>query len=480
MESGPRGLTITALNAAARREGLHPGLGLADARARIPDLVSEPAVPERDAEALLALAHWCGRYSPALNVDGIDGLWIDATGVAHLFGGEAGMLEDIRTRFGALGIRVRTGLADTLAAAWALARFDKTYPSRECDFEARLFAVPVEGLRLSPDTVTLLKRLGLYRIGQLAKLPRANLQSRFRSRKAVDAVLLRLDQALGVRSEPRAPLIPPTIYAVRLAFPEPLISSEAFEGTLRQLVDNLCTKLAEDLRGAREILFTAYRCDGTAARVEAGLSAPSRTPAHFMRLLMEKVVTIDAGFGIDCLTLSATVTERLGAGQESLADGAGAVSPEPLIDRLANRLAAARVVRTAPCESYIPERAERHVPALNAEASVDAITETGITAARPSLLFVPPELIDVMAEIPEGPPARFKWRRIMHRILKAEGPERITPEWWREIGDKASRPRDYYRVEDDAGRRYWIFRDGLYDGQGEDEMPKWYLHGVFG
>lgn len=530
-----RGLTITALNAAARREGLSTGLGLADARARIPDLLSEPAMPERDSEALLALAYWCGRYSPTLNVDGTDGLWIDVTGVAHLFGGEAAMLHDIETRLRGLGFRAYIGIADTLAAAWALARFQghpqarpgeqtkrrggpkvrlgeqtkgrggpkvrpgrqtkgrggsKVRPGRQTKGrggpkvrpgeDTSLHSLPVEGLRLSADTITLLKRLGLTCIGQLVDLPRANLQSRFRSREAADAVLLRLDQALGVRSEPRTPLVSPTIHGARLAFSEPLISNEAFEGALHKLTNDLCQSLAGDQRGARSILFTAYRSDGTCVRIDAGLSAPSRKPAHLMRLLIEKVSTIDAGFGIDCLTLVATSSETLRANQESLAQDVYAKSPGPLIDRLANRLASARVIRPVPCESHIPERAERHTPALQSQSRPEPMPGTPGTAIRPPFLFVPPEPIAVMAEIPEGPPAHFTWRRVRHRIRKAEGPERITPEWWREIGTDPSRPRDYYRVEDEDGRRYWVFRDGLYDGGSEETLPEWYLHGVFG
>ena len=436
-------------------------------------------MPERDSEALLALAYWCGRYSPTLNVDGTDGLWIDVTGVAHLFGGEAAMLHDIETRLRGLGFRAYIGIADTLAAAWALARF-QGHPQARPREDKSLHSLPVEGLRLSADTITLLKRLGLTRIGQLVDLPRANLQSRFRSREAADAVLLRLDQVLGVRSEPRTPLVSPTIHGARLAFPEPLISNEAFEGALHKLTHDLCQSLAGDQRGARSILFTAYRSDGTCVRIDAGLSAPSRKPAHLMRLLIEKVSTIDAGFGIDCLTLVATSSETLHANQESLAQDVGAKSPGLLIDRLANRLASARVMRPVPCESHVPERAERHKPALQSQSRPEPMTGTPGTAMRPPFLFVPPEPIAVMAEIPEGPPAHFTWRRVRHRIRKAEGPERITSEWWREIGKDPSRPRDYYRVEDEDGRRYWVFRDGLYDGGSEETLPEWYLHGVFG
>jgi len=481
---GEKGVTLAAVNAAAEREGLGPGLGLSDARARCPHLRSAEAEPESDCNALLKLARWCGRYSPSLNRDGAQGLWIDITGVAHLFGGEATLCEDLVARLTRFGFTARLGLADTLGAAWALARFtyggDAAAIAPPGETLQRLGGLPIEGLRLAPDAITLLKRLGLRQIGELRRLPRTSLQRRFSSQAVAQAVLTRLDQALGERKEPRAPLTPPPRYLARAAFPEPLISSAGVEAALMRLARDLCAQLARDLQGAREIAFTAYRADGSFAEVRAGLSAPSRAAGHMVRLLDEKIQAINAGFGIDCLTLAASAAEMLSPEQDVFVTQGALAAPGPLIDRLSNRLGAPCVFSLGPQASHLPERAEqRRSPGAKATPWTD---DPLPKPPRPLFLFARPEPIAVMAEIPEGPPARFTWRRVMRRIVRADGPERIAPEWWRAIGRssaKADRPRDYYRIEDDAGGRYWVFREGLYQAQALTGAPQWYLHGLF-
>lgn len=475
-------MTITAVNAAARAESIVPGLGLADARARCPRLRAAAAESERDARALTGLARWCGRYSPSLNVQGNDGLWLDVTGVAHLFGGEAGLLDDMAVRFAGLGLTARLGLADTLGCAWALARFcgEQRATAAPGGSGQALATLPVEGLRLAPDTVTLLKRLGLRHIGQLTAPPRASLKRRFAAKQAAEAVLTRLDQALHPGAEPGAPLTPPPYYAARLPFPEPLISAEPFETALADLADDLCTRLARDLQGARQVTFTAYRSDGTCAWMKVGLSTACRTPAHLVRLLAEKVTGIDAGFGIDLMILAANAVERLAPEQIAFADRREPAPIGPLIDRLSNRLGPARVMRANPRESHIPERAERYLTAMDEPAPWPA--DPAHKPPRPPFLLERPEPIAVVAEIPEGPPARFTWRGVTRRIVRAQGPERIAPEWWREIAPAPTpgRPRDYYRIEDDRGARYWVFREGLYQAHAENGPPDWYLHGLFG
>ncbi len=487
VEMSERAMTITAANAAAAAESIVPGLGLADARARCPQLRALPAEPERDARALRDLARWCGRYSPSLDVDGADGLRLDVTGVAHLFGGEPGLLHDMAAHLERLGLTARLGLADTPGAAWALARFGAEARNVAAPGACReaLSALPVDGLRLAPETVTLLKRLGFRCIGQLYDIPRASLKRRFAARQAAEAVLTRLDQALGLGAEPGVPLAPPPHYAARLAFAEPLISAEPFETALEKLAHDLCARLARDLQGARRVTFTAYRTDGTCAWTRIGLSSACRTPAHLVRLLGEKVGEIDVGFGIDLMILAADAVERLLPEQETFADGREPVPAGLLIDRLSNRLRAARVVRTEPRESHLPERAERHRPAMAGPAPWPA--DLPAKPPRPPFLLERPEPIAVLAEIPEGPPARFTWRRVTRRIVRAQGPARIAPEWWREIAcaprdgtAPTGRPRDYYRIEDDQGAHYWVFREGLYQARAEDGPPDWYLHGLFG
>jgi protein ImuB len=519
--SGERGLVLTAVNPSAAREGLYTELGLADARAIAPHLITAPANPEADRRCLLALARWAGRYSPTVNIDGEDGLWLDITGVSHLFGGEGALLADMAVRLRRLGFQARLGLAESLGGAHALARFARSSPAIvPCDqIREALVPLPVEALRLEEETIRLLKRLGLKRIGDLYALPRASLEKRFHSAEEAEAVLKRLDQALGRHEEPRKPLIPPSEFAARLPFPEPLITHEGIVTALDRLAFELCAALAEAGHGARRLRLAVYRADGSSALVEAGLSAPTRAPSHLLRLLQDKVGGIDAGFGVDVMVLGATATEPLSLTQESFAKNDALERQEPLIDRLANRLSPEAVLRLFAKESHIPERAqETHSAFFDTQPWPK---EAAQKPPRPPLLLATPEPLEVLAEVPEGPPARFTWRRVSRRVVKAEGPERIAPEWWlpltgsgvaggipppdgeggEDLGSSPGgdpngishphpdpppfrgrgmlRMRDYYRIEDEEGHRYWVFREGLYE-DGAGVPPAWYLHGVFG
>ena len=356
-----RGLVLTAVNAASLGQGLYPGLGLADARAICPALLTLPATPKQDQDALLDLARWAScRYSPTLNEDGDDGLWLDITGVPHLFGGEQALLADMGARLARAGFTARLALAETLGGAHALARYARNasivVPHGEID--AALAPLPVEALRLEPEIVTLLKRLGLKRIGQLYALPRTSLERRFHAKETAEAVLCRLDQALGRRKEPRVALLPSPDFVARLPFPEPLITHEGVLAGLDHLASALCAKLARAGRGCRRLALWVARADGSSTVIEAGLSAPSREPEHLLRLIEDKVETLDMGFGVDLMSLAALVTETLLPAQTSLTQGDGKAAAEPLIDRLINRLGARAVRRLFPKGSHIPELAQ--------------------------------------------------------------------------------------------------------------------------
>ena len=505
---------LTAVNAGSVREGLGPGLGLADARAICPHLLTAPAAPKKDEDALLALARWASaRYSPTLNADGDDGLWLDVTGVPHLFGGEAALLADLGRRLARGRFTARLALAETLSGAHALARFAPVSPLIVPDGEVgeALLPLPVEALRLEPEIALLLRRLGLKRIGQLYDLPRASLERRFHSKDAAEAVLLRLDQALGRREEPRALFLPAPGFVARLPFPEPLITHDGVVAGLDRLARELCGKLARAGKGVRRALLWVCRTDGSSTVIEAGLSAPSREPEHLLGLLQEKLDAIDMGFGVDLMALAALATEPLAPSQITLAESDGKSGPEPLIDRLVNRLGVRVVRRLFPRRSHIPELTQA---LRSAFAGPSLWPAQPSKPPRPPLLLASPEPLTVLAEVPEGPPARFTWRRVTRRVVKAEGPERIAPEWWRGLRQRSSedefpphpptavgggphpdftsgapgegarrsqvsRPRDYYRIEDEDGRRYWVFREGLYQ-ENEHGAPSWYLHGVFG
>ena len=299
-------------------------MGLADARAICPHLLTLPSAPDRDEATLRALARLCVRYSPTLNTCGDDGLWLDITGVPHLFGGEAELLASIAQVFRSLGFSAQLALAPTLGAAHALARFGREIRIIVPDggVDAALQHLPVEALRLDPDVTRLLKRLGLKRIGQLYELPRASLERRFHSKDAAEAVLLRLDQARGTKQEKRAPLFPPRRYEAALAFAEPLVSHEGIITVLELITADLCQKLARGRMGARKLKLRIDRADGSCTEIEAGLSAPSREFPHLLRLLQEKLANLDMGFGVDRMGLAAFVAEPLPLTQVSLRRGA--------------------------------------------------------------------------------------------------------------------------------------------------------------
>ncbi len=489
---------------------------------------------------------WCGRYGPQRGMDGIedqweDGIWIDITGVAHLFGGEPGLLKDLSRRLHVFGFSARIGLADTAGAAFALARYVVTertpWVIAPVDQSRQVLSeLPVEALRLTVDCVVVLRRLGLYRIGQLYDLPRQALAQRFRAgpgagverrrsllksgrrnqrtsardaQRLAGAVLTRLDQALGLDPEPRVGLAEPACHLVRRMFAEPLMTAAGVEAAVVELAGQLCALLEASGRGGTRFVLSFYRSDGSDLDVRVGLSCAGRAPEHLVRLLGEKLGTLDAGFGIDVMTLAAIEVEPLSARQvalptQALAAQMSAAGPEAaaLIDRLSNRLGADSVIRLLPADSHCPERAERRVAALTvsslAQASPTqsacdrhATCPPGLLsrAQRPQFLLPRPEPIAVLAEVPEGPPLRFTWRRLTRRVVRAEGPERIEPEWWRAIGQSADalrrtfghgRPRDYYAIEDANGARYWVFRAGRYGRDGDDGPPVWFLHGVFG
>jgi protein ImuB len=500
---------VTAVNGAAEALGIVPGLPLADARARHPALAVAEADPAGDAAALARLAQWCGRYSPWTAPHGADGLWLDVTGCAHLQGGEASLAAEVVARLAEAGIAGRVAIADTAGAAWAMARCGggATAILPPGGARAAIAALPVAALRLDPALALELERLGLRYIGDLYPLPRAALAARFG-----DAVAERLDQALGLAPEPLSPLPPRPMRWARRRFAEPIASPEAIAAATRALLETLCRRLAEERLGARRLALTLYRVDGTAEERAIGTARPSRDPRHLLRLLAERLGDVDPGLGIEDMVLAARAVETLAAAQLRLAvlerpaslpaaraenvvafpvgkpvawqhargllaaegrdrDGTDPAELAALIDRLANRLGQQAVGRLVPQESHVPERAARFVPAF--------ATDGGAwrhDPARPVRLLPRPEPIKAWALVPDDPPNQFEWRRRMHLVRCADGPERILGEWWRGADD-AAELRDYYRVEDEAGRRFWLYRDGLYRSEG---LPaRWFLHGLF-
>ncbi len=467
---------VAAVDATAAALGLRAGMALAQARALVPGLAICPAEPDADAAALRHWAGWCLRYAPLAAADPPDGIWIDVTGSTHLLGGENRLLRDLINRLTAQGMEARAAIADTPGAAHAAARFgtasripsDTTHRGAT---RAALVPLPIDALRLPAATCDGLRRLGFERIGQLLATDRAPLVRRFGARVAT-----RLDQALGLVFEPIVPVLPPERAQARLTFMEPLLTEAAFATVIARLAASVCAALETTGQGARRLDLLFERVDGSVQAIRIGTARPSRDARHLTRMLQERLERVDPGLGVEAMRLIAVQTDALIHTQTEtrLAD---ADPPEAdiaeLVDRLSNRLGADRIYRAALVESDVPERAVRRVPALRPATRMTWPPDW----PRPVRLLDPPQPIDAMALLPDQPPVAFTWRRLRHRIRHADGPERIAGEWWKRDGEMRS-VRDYFRVEDEDGRRFWLFRRG----DGSDPTTgdlRWFLHGFF-
>lgn len=441
------------LNAAAERAGLTRGMSFADARAFCPDLVSRPARPDLDARFLATLRRWATRYCPWVGRDGTDGLVLDVTGSTHLWGGEEAMLADIRARAARAGLSVGLGLADTRGAAWAFAHYGGG--------EASLENLPVAALRLDPETVTALQRLGLRTIGNLATAARAPLARRFGPE-----LMLRLDQAMGHAPEPVTPECEPPNFATRMSLPEPVGLAEDVMGITERLLVPLCEKLNRHEMGARKLVLTLRRVDQGSGKVELRLAAPMRDPRRILPLFERGVGEADAGLGIDQVRLEATQIELLAVEQTGGKIVGQSHAPDrldDLITRIGTRIGLDNVQRYLPADSHIPARAFLIAPAAYSRP------DSGWSTLRPRpLRLFPPEPI---ASHGPTPPERFRWRRMTLTTGRAIGPERLAPEWWLE--DEAWRTgiRDYWKVDTHEGRRLWLFYT--------PQNPSWCVEGEF-
>jgi len=467
---------LTAVNPAATAAGLAPGMPLADALAFAPGLATALAQPFEDAAALGRLAEWCNRYSPWTAPDGTDGVKIEITGSAHLWGGEPALANDLLTRLDRRHVTGRVTIADTIGTAWAVARFAQTaegvviLPPGE--LRAALASLPVEALRLDPLIAQGLRRVGLKRIRDLYKMPRNALAQRFG-----ETVAQRLDQALDDIPEPLSPLGEVPSWRVRLSFAEPITEPADLMLTTERLTADLVQRLAQEGMGARRLDLAFHRVDGRVERIRLGTARPSRDPRHLTALFKERLDTVDPGLGIEDMIIAAFAIESLPAEQISLPghisrNEAGSIAP--LFDRLGNRLGLAALSQLEPQESHIPERASVRVPVCRPHSSAARVANQ---PPRPIRLFEPPEPVEAFWLLPDDPPFRFVWRRRRHRVTCADGPERIADEWWRPNGSgDVDAIRDYYRVEDEEGRRFWLFRAGFHHG---GHQRRWFIHGIF-
>ena len=553
-------LALVAVNDAAARLGLKAGMTLADARAMYPMLVVADADAQADRRLLEAIADWCDRYTPLVGLDPLDGLTLDITGCAHLFGGEAAFCDDIVQRLERQGLAARAAIADTVGCAWAVARYaSRPPPERGRKSEPTTFIVPPGGtreallplglaaLRITPDIEAGLAQAGLKCIAAVIDRPRAPLAARFGTQ-----FIRRIDQALGREDEPITPRLPIPAYVAERRFADPILLEADVLGTIEALGQELARMLERRGEGARRLEIALFRTDGKVFRTAVGTGTPLRDPQRIRALFAERFAAIadacDPGFGFDVVRLAALATERCDPLQTGLAAPDHAAELAHLVDRLGARFGLRRVTRLVPQDTHIPEFAVTAVPAASFETSDlilrsplptlprmrgrdregsvskdgdtaqarghpsrraqerapqdegsrraqerapqdegsrcaqeraphhEAIQADSLCPRRPIRLLGRPEPIEAVAEVPDGPPVRFRWRRVLHQVAHAEGPERIAMEWWRDESGRAL-TRDYFRLESREGMRAWVYREGLY-GRELAEL-RWFLHGLF-
>ena len=465
---------LTAVCARAQKLDLQPAVTLADARALVPALRIATENPAADAHALAKLADWATRFTPWVAINGTDGLWLDIAGCSDLFGNEETLLERLCQGLVRFNITARVAVADTAGAAWAMAHFTTTNRIPPSKNRAWLTPLPIAALRLKAATVKSLELMGLRCIGDVLALPRASITERFGCE-----LLARLDQALGTVPESISPrrLVP--AFVVRYVFAEPVIFTASLTHILNHLLVKLCQLLKKHGQGVRQAVLSLFRVDGTVRRIEIGTNRKIQEPKPLAVLFAEHLKSLsfclEDGSGIEVVTLVATVTERSEPAQQTLSTIKAHSSNSnnkhalaDLADRLTNRLSNDAVVRFTPYQSYVPERAVQICTSITSYS----LTSWPISQPRPLHLFTPPIPIEVVAMIPDNPPILFRWQKRTHHVAHATGPERITGEWWRDD----SWTRDYYRVEDMEGARFWLYREGLY----RDSIdPQWWLHGLF-
>jgi len=467
-------LRLAAVDANALAEGVSPGMTLADARARLPELRAEPYEPGADAGLLARLLEDLGRFTPMAALDASHGLILDVTGCSHLFGGELELGRAVRARTTRLGLTTRLALAGTPQAARALCRFGPGGMFNADSAKRAIRGLSVVALEIPERDAQALRRAGLKTIGEVAERPRASLAARFGA--TLTTHLDRLLELEDARITPYRPSVPITADRVLL---EPITEDAHVETVLSDLLIEVCGLLERSGLGARVLRLRLFRVDDGVRWVEARSARPTRDPVMIARLFRERMTAkaeaLDPGFGFDHLRLEVVRSETLPTEQATF-------DPRPsqsqalgdLTDRLAAKLGEDAVMRIEAVDSHLPERAARWCPTSQALVNKpnEAARPSCSRPVRPLRIFDPPQLIEATALAPDSPPARFRWRRVDHRVVSSEGPERIEGEWWR----RRERVRDYYRIEDTDGRRFWVFRAGRF---GEEPPPRWYLHGLF-
>jgi protein ImuB len=459
-------MIITAANRLAQQLLINPGMVLADARAICPDLQNFDDKPELTGQLLQRIAEWCIRFTPIVALDPFGGIILDATGCAHLWGSEEAYLSDIIKRLQARGYQAKATMAHTIGAAWAFVRFTNERVIEKGQQLEALLSLPPEALRLDQGTVERLYKLGLSQIRNLVNLPPSSLRRRFGP-----LILQRINQMTGTEEEIIQSITPVEPYQVRLPCIEPIVRIEGIEIALQKLLEQLCERMEKEGKGLRTAYFRGYRVDSKIIGIQISTSRASCNVKHLFHLFQMKLSSLEPDLGIELFLLEATGVEDYTPVQEQFWKESPALNDShiaELIDRLSGRINPDAIERYLPDEHYLPERSFKKALSL----SEQPVTQWKTDKPRPILLLEQPERIEVTAPIPDYPPMNFRHNGKFHKVVKADGPERIEQEWWIEEGEH----RDYYAVEDEQGCRYWLFRSGHYD---EKKKPYWYMHGFF-
>jgi len=459
-------MLIVAANEVAEMKGIRIGMALADARAVIPELYALDDKPGLASDLLKRMADWAIRFTPTVALDPPNGLLFDATGCAHLWSGDEKYLTDIKQKFMAHGYTVRVAMADTIGAAWAVARFgkDKLVIEEGQHIEA-LLSLPPQSLRIEPEVIQRLHKLGLHQIRQFINMPRSSLRRRFGPH-----FMMRLNMAIGQELEVLEPIHPVEPYQERLPSLEPIVTATGIEIALQHLLEALCHRLQKEEMGVRTAVFKAYRVDGKVEQVDIGTHRATYHVKHLFKLFALKLSSIEPALGIELFVLEASKVEEHNSQQSEMWKDAGGLEDSrvtELIDRIAGKVGHQTIHRYLPDEHYWPERSYKLATSLDEKP----LTAWRTDKLRPLQLLKEPERIEVTAPIPDYPPMLFRYKGKVHQIARADGPERIEQEWWLQTGQH----RDYYLVEDEQGYRYWLFRLGHY----HEKVYQWFIHGFF-
>lgn len=459
-------MLVSAANVCASERGIYPGMTIADAKIIVPDLLvmnDDTPIAEK---TLRGLAEWLIRFTPVAAIDGDDGIMLDASGCAHLWGGEQNYLDEIKRRIHELGYHAKLAMADTIGTAWAICRFGNSMIVEPGKHSLALLPLSPAALRIEPEIIDRLQRLGLRQIGQFINMPRTALRRRFG-----ESITDRLDQALGNKDEIITPVIPVESYYERLPCMEPIATEKGISIALENLLTILCDRLKKEEKGLRSAVFKCFRVDNKIESINIGTNRPSNNLHHLFKLFELKIELIEPALGIELFMLEASKVEELNAVQEKLWEQEGGIHNNglaELLDRIEGKIGTNHIYRYLPDEHHWPERSYKMATELYERSPIT--WQTG--KPRPLRVLSRPLQIEVTAPIPDYPPMLFRYKGQIHKVIRADGPERIEQEWWLQDGLH----RDYYQVEDEEGKRYWLFRAGHYNAE---KNYQWFIHGFF-